>query len=206
MQSVWLKHNGHSDLIVIFGGWALGAEMFRHLAGPGDVLFVDDYRDLDGLPDLSNYQHRTAVAYSFGVAAFAHLDASVRDQFDRSVAINGSPAPVDRRLGIPPVVFQKTLDGLSQASFQSFAALCYGESQPNLEFDVAARAAELATVQQRGAADCPTFDRIWISQKDRIFPPANLARAFGGQEDVIRSIDAPHVPFTAWDSWQEVVA
>lgn len=206
MQPVWLKQNGHSDLIVIFGGWVLGAEMFRHLAGPEDVLFVDDYRDLDGLPDFSAYKHRTAVAYSFGVSAFAHLDEAVRAKFDRCIAINGSPAPVDRRKGIPPVVFQKTLDGLTEKSFQSFAALCYGESQPNQKIDIDARKAELRAVQQRGAANCPAFDRIWISQKDRIFPPANLTRAFAGQEENIRSIDAPHVPFAAWDSWREVIA
>lgn len=206
MESVWLKHNGHSDLIVVFGGWALGSEMFGHLSGPQDVLFVDDYRDLDGLPDLAAYQNRAAVAYSFGVSAFAHLGPAERAQFDRTVAINGSPSPVDRRMGIPPVVYQKTLNGMSQENFQSFAALCYGEKQPDIAIDVAARTEELADVQQRGPAACPTFDRIWISQKDRIFPPANLARAFGGQEDVIRSIDAPHVPFSAWDSWQEVIA
>lgn len=206
MQSAWLKYNGHSELIVVFGGWALGPEMFRHLSGPEDVLFVDDYRDLDGLPNFSTYQNRTAVAFSFGVAAIAHLDSAARDQFDRTVAINGSPIPVDRRMGIPPVVYQKTLEGLSHDSFQSFAALCYGEDQPDTPIDVAARAEELEAVRNRGAADCPTFDRVWISQKDRIFPPANLARAFGGQEDVIRSIDAPHVPFSAWDSWQEIIA
>ncbi|UZD91092.1 pimeloyl-ACP methyl esterase BioG family protein [Cognatishimia activa] len=206
MESVWLKHNGHNDLIVVFGGWALGAEMFAHLSGPQDVLFVDDYRDLDGLPDLSSYQNRTAVAYSFGVSAFAHLCPAERAQFDRTVAINGSPSPVDRRMGIPPMVYQKTQNGMSQENFQSFAALCYGEKQPDIAIDVAARTEELAAVRQRGPASCPTFDRIWISQKDRIFPPANLARAFCGQEDVIRSIDAPHVPFSAWDSWQEVIA
>lgn len=206
MKSVWLKQDGHRDLIVIFGGWALGAGMFAHLSGSEDVLFVDDYRELDNLPNLSAYQNRTAVAFSFGVAAFAHLDSATRDQFDRTVAINGSPAPVDRRMGIPPVVYKKTRDGLSHESFQNFTALCYGEDQPDIPIDLAARAAELEAVQDRGTADCPIFNRIWISQKDRIFPPANLARAFAGQEDIIRSIDAPHVPIAAWDSWQEVIA
>lgn len=206
MHVRWLQHNGHSDLIVIFGGWALGAEMFKHLTGTADVLFLDDYRDLDGPPDLSTYERRTAVAYSFGVAAFAHLDEITRDQFDRTVAINGSPAPVDRKLGIPPVIFQKTLDSLSEESFQSFAALCFGENQPHMPIDVSARAAELEAVQTRGPADCPRFDRIWISQNDRIFPPQNLARAFADQQDAIRTIDAPHVPFSAWDRWQEVLA
>lgn len=205
MQTVWLKQQGHSELIVIFGGWALGPAMFHHLAGAADILFVDDYRDLEGLPDLSNYKTRTAVAYSFGVAAFAHLNSEERDQFDRAIAINGSPAPVDRRKGIPPVVFQKTLNGLSQDSFQSFAALCFGTVQPDIAIDVAARADELEAVAKRGAAPPPRFDRIWISQRDRIFPVANLARAFEGQENCIHHVDAPHVPFDAWSSWQEVI-
>ena len=145
MQVRWLKQSADaSGIIVIFGGWAIGSGVLSHLEGDQDLLFVDDYRTLDSdLPDLSAYSQRTAVAWSFGVAAFAHWLAGRPDIFNRKVAITGSLSPVDRRLGIPPVVFERTVQGLTEESYQGFLALCFGETQPRQDIDVDARRAEL---------------------------------------------------------------
>ncbi len=206
MQTRWLRHSGASDLIVLFGGWALGAAPFEHLAGDQDVLFVDDFRDLGELPDLSAYAHKAAVTYSFGVAAFCHFSQRTNIEFNRRVAVNGSHAPVDRKLGIPPVIFDKTADTLSDVNFQSFLALCHGSEQPHQSIEVAARQEELWKVKERGSALAPAFDRIWISTADRIFPTANLKRAWADQANVITEIDAPHVPFALWSNWSEVLS
>lgn len=205
MLSQWIKQTGSDQLIVIFGGWALGAAPFQHLAGPQDVLFVDDFRDLSPLPDLGKYAERTAVAFSFGVAAFCHWQAQNAFHFHRKTAISGSPTPIDRKHGIPPVIFDKTHDGLSADSFQQFLGHCYNSNQPNLNIDVQARKAELAAVKSRGPAPAAAFDKIWVSTEDRIFPATNLRRAWADQSAKIQEIDAPHVPFAQWDKWDEVV-
>lgn len=209
MEFHWLKRTeGARRVIVFFGGWAIGPAPLAHLTGSEDVLFAQDYRDLaTDLPDLSAYDHRALIAFSFGISAFGHWQAGRTTAFDRHVAINGSLTPIDARTGIPPRTFQRTLDGLSPASFQNFLALCFGtESPPPQPFDLTARRAELIATAARGPAPDCRWDRIWISSADRIFPPANLERAWAGQADKISHLDAPHVPFAQWSDWQDMLA
>jgi pimeloyl-[acyl-carrier protein] methyl ester esterase len=211
MQVRWLKQGaGRDEVIVVFGGWAIGSQCFAHLTGGQDVLFVDDYRDLTGeLPDLSAYARRRLVAWSFGVAAFGHWQSELgqlgrRMAFDSRVAVNGSLTPVHPKTGIPPRVFRQTEAGLSEASFQDFLTHSFNAPQPWQSFDAALHHAELLAVEARGAAPTCAWDRIWISGQDRIFPAQNLERAWADQPDAIRRIDAPHVAFAAWSAWQEL--
>ncbi len=203
MQLQWLKHTGAPSLVVVFGGWAVGHAVVSHLSGPQDVLFIDDYRTLDNaLPDLSAYVDVSLVAWSFGVASYAHWQADHADPFVRKIALCGSLDPVNRSTGIPPVAFAKTREGLSAASYQMFLTRCFGARQPEAAIDVAQRRAELDAVADRGAAPDPGFDRIWIAQRDKIFPVANMQRAWGGQACTV--LDAPHVPFAGFDCWEDL--
>ncbi len=208
MRFDWLHRDRASPaVIVVFGGWAIGPQVLAHLAGGQDVLFASDYRDLDAfLPDLSGYAQRALVAWSFGVAAYGHWQAGLCPRFDRCVAINGSLTPVHGKTGIPPRIFRQTVEELSPASFQSFLDLCFDAPQPAQPFDTSARRAELLAVERRGDAPGCHWDRIWISDRDRIFPPQNLDRAWAAQPGAIRRINAPHVPFAQWSDWSGVLA
>ncbi len=202
----WLRQtNDSADVIVVFGGWAIGPACLSHLTGAQDVIFVSDYSGLTtGLPDLGGYTSRTLLAWSFGVAAFAHWQAVHEARFDRHVAINGSHTPVHARTGIPPRVFRHTADHLSVPSFQDFLTHSFNAPQPVQIVDVAQCRAELQAVEQRGAAPPCRWDRVWISTRDRIFPSQNLERAWRGEADRICRIDAAHVPFAAWSAWEEI--
>lgn len=204
MQQRWLAKDKHPHVIIVFGGWAIGPASLRHLTGDYDVLYLDDYRDLNADLDIDQYQHKTLVAFSFGVAASCHWLATNDQNFDRKIAINGTATPVDRRKGIPPVVFTKTHEGLTQDSYQAFLTHCFGSEQSVQDIDVDQRREELIAIEKRGVADLIQFDRILISSQDRIFPPHNLARAWAGQS--VETIDAPHVPFAQFKSWEEIVA
>ncbi|MEC8573421.1 MAG: pimeloyl-ACP methyl esterase BioG family protein, partial [Pseudomonadota bacterium] len=164
MEIRWLKQNKAADVIVVFGGWAVGPDVFAHLAGPQDLLFASDYRNLDAeLPDLSGYQNVTLVAWSFGVAAYAHWQKDRTDPFDRKIAVNGTLAPVDEARGIPPAVLAKTAEGLSEQSFAQFLRRTFNAPQPPRSIDVEARRAELHAVAARGAAPAVAFDQVWLS-------------------------------------------
>jgi biotin synthesis protein BioG len=206
MRTEWLLHSGTaSEVIVVFGGWAVGPGCVAHLQGPQDVLFVEDYTDLEAeLPDLSGYARRRLLAWSFGVSAYAHWQAGRADPFTRKTAIAGTLNPVDRAEGIPPAVLEKTRDTLSEASFATFQRRCFGGPQVLMQIDVPRKQAELTAVAARGRAPQTAFDRIVIPTRDRIFPPANMARAWVEQEDRVQQIDAPHAPFASWTTWQEV--
>lgn len=205
MEIRWLKQNKAADVIVVFGGWAVGPDVFAHLAGPQDLLFASDYRNLDAeLPDLSGYQSVTLVAWSFGVAAYAHWQKDRTDPFDRKIAVNGTLAPVDEARGIPPAVLAKTAEGLSEQSFAQFLRRTFNAPQPPRSIDVEARRAELHAVAARGAAPAVTFDQVWLSGRDRIFPPVNQHRAWVGA--TLRELPtAAHAPFDQFDSWKGVI-
>ncbi len=208
MQVAWLQQSVIADeVIVIFGGWALGAAPFAHLQGRQDILFVQDYRDLStDLPDLSRYAKATLIAYSFGVASFAHWQANHPDLFARKVAVNGTLTPVNRTTGVPPVAMSRTIETLSLQAYQLFLARCFGAKQDFAEIDVDTRKSELIAIGERGDAPTVEFDHIWIASADRIMPAANQQRGWQGQEDRIARIDAPHAPFARWSTWQEVIA
>ena len=206
MNHVWLKQsNDATHVIVVFGGWAIGSDALSSLKGTCDVLFISDYSDLNyTLPDLSAYSMRTLVAWSFGIASYCHWQRGKADVFDRKIAINGSMTPIDRENGIPPLVMQKTIDTLSHDSFQIFLMRAFNAKVPEQAINVSARKGELIAVLERGDAPPQTWDRIWLSRKDRIFPFANMERAWAQQNDVVKTIDGPHVPFGAWKHWDEV--
>ncbi|ATG42795.1 putative protein in bacteria [Phaeobacter piscinae] len=206
MQFRWLKQDQAAEAIVVFGGWAVGSDVFDHLTGPQDILFVSDYRSLDAdLPDVSGYDRVTLLAWSFGVAAYGHWQEGRADAFDRKVAVNGTLAPVDAARGIPPGVMAKTAEGLSEASFAQFLRRTFNAPQPPRVIDIEARRAELHAVAARGAAPAVAFDQVWIAGRDRIFPPANQHRAWEGAP--LRELPtAAHAPFDHFDSWQALIS
>ncbi|MEP2783981.1 MAG: pimeloyl-ACP methyl esterase BioG family protein [Pseudoruegeria sp.] len=204
----WLHKTSADHVIVVFGGWGIGPEATAHLNNDVDVLWVSDYRDLStGLPDVSGYKTRSLLAWSFGVAGYLHWRNKHTVDFDRRVALCGSPCPVDRRAGIPPRVFSATRDGLTPKSFLDFLSLCYGEASftnpDSTNIDVLR--SELTAVADRGNAETICWDKVILAVEDRIFPVANLRRAFDGQSN-IQDINAPHVPFAHWNSWKDILS
>jgi biotin synthesis protein BioG len=206
MKARWLSQTGTDTALVVFGGWAVNSSPFERFAGCVDLLFVSDYRDLSAAIDVDNYDRVCVLAWSFGVAAYAHWQAENPDPFAAKAAVCGALTPVDRLKGIPPSVFRRTVDGLSHDSFQTFLTHAFGQPQPEQALDVTARAQELREVAARGPAPDTVFDRIWIADHDRIFPSVNLERAWAGQGTAVRRIKAPHVPFDQFDHWTEVFA
>ncbi|WP_370161369.1 pimeloyl-ACP methyl esterase BioG family protein [Limimaricola soesokkakensis] len=204
MRWRWLSGPDRAgQVVVLFGGWAAGAAPFRHLGDDRDILFVEDWRDLDAeLPSLWGYERRSLVAWSFGVAAYAHWQAGRADPFHRRVAICGSPNPVDRRLGIPPAIFTRTRDRLDETTLAAF--LDRAGAPPVAAPDTNALRAELDAVAARGPAPVAAWDAALIATNDHVFPAPNLRRAFA---DVpLREVEAPHAPFRGWTSWDEVLA
>ena len=201
MEFRWLKQDNAAEAIVVFGGWAVGAEVFWHLDGPQDILFARDYSKLDAeLPDLSGYERVSLLAWSFGVAAYAHWQAGRPAPFVRKVAVTGSLQPVNRGAGIPPAAFRKTVETLSLETYQAFLTRVFGALQDAEMLDVEARRGELLAVERRGDAPQMRFDRVWISSGDKIFPPANLQRAWAGQN--VSGIEAEHAPFDRFADWE----
>lgn len=208
MRMEWLqKRDGAREVLVIFSGWGIGPTAFIHLTTDADILCLSDYRDLaTNLPDLSIYETRNLIAWSFGVASYALWQENRANPFDRRVALCGSMTPVDRDLGIPPVAMQKTIDTLSDSSFLIFLRRCYGRAVSPEPVDISALKEELLAVQARDYSQVQhVWDKAVISRTDKIFPAKNLRAAWDGKATSVTETDAPHVPFSAWSTWAEVL-
>ncbi|MVO15707.1 pimeloyl-ACP methyl esterase BioG family protein [Parasedimentitalea huanghaiensis] len=205
MDFRWLKREYEAEAIVVFGGWAVGSQVFDHLTGPYDVLFASDFRDLNAdLPDLTAYDRINLVAWSFGVVAYAHWQQGRADPFGHKVAVNGTLTPVDRMTGVPPVAMSKTIETLSQETYQLFLARAFNKRQQNVPIDCVARREELCEIEARGDAQGIEFDLVWISDADKIFPTANQKRAW--PDGWSRQVSAPHAPFGHFSNWQELLS
>ncbi|MBO9433112.1 DUF452 family protein [Ruegeria sp. R13_0] len=206
MRHRWLARSDSTDLILVFGGWALGSAPFSCLTGGDNVLFVEDYTGLDDpLPDLSRFDRVDLLAFSFGVASAAHWLNQTGMRPDRLVAVSGTLNPASAEHGIAPDLIRATADQLSQTSFAKFCRRA-GVSGEVPELDIPSARAELHAVIDRGPAEDPGFDRIWIPTRDRIVPTNAQQAAWASRADSIRTVEGPHVPFRARQSWAEWLA
>lgn len=201
MKHRWLTQSDQPDLVLVFGGWALGAAPFEGLTGAGNVLLVEDYTSLDDpLPDLTRFERVDLLAFSFGVASAAHWLATSNFCPDRMVAVSGTLHPASAQYGIAPEMIQATADQLTVASFAKFCRRA-GLSGDPPALDADAARAELHAIIHRGSALDPGFDRIWVPDRDRIIPSLAQNAAWSSQPDVVRSVSGPHVPFKSGQNW-----
>lgn len=201
MRKHWLACQGGAELTLVFGGWALGVAPFSTLEGASDVLIVDDYRDLsDELAEVRDYDRVRLLAFSFGVASVAHWLADNALRLSRKVAVNGTSFPADAERGIAPDLVAATADNLSTASFARFCRRAGLNGTPP-DLNISAARAELRCIADRGPAAEINFDRVWISDNDRIIPTSAQEAAWSTQPDVVRRISGPHVPFSRGQSW-----
>ncbi|MGI9369180.1 MAG: pimeloyl-ACP methyl esterase BioG family protein [Ruegeria sp.] len=203
MRRHWLAQKGGPELTLVFGGWALGPTPFEGLRGAGDVLFLDDYRDInDDVSETAQYDRTRVLAYSFGVASAAHWLGLTSRQTSRLAAVNGTLYPADEHRGIAPDTVAATADGLNEASFARFCRRAGFDNEPPA-LDIPAAQAELRMIAERGPAPTTAFDRIWISDRDRIIPRIAQDTAWSEQADAVRHIPGSHQPFVAGQTWQE---
>ena len=184
MKIEFIKRGAATRLILIFAGWSTDARYYNDCVADGwDTAVVSDYRDLSMPPLPRQYATVYVFAYSLGVAAasLCGLSAAVR------VAVCGSPLPVSDSYGIPEAVYSGTLDGLDEKSLMKFHLRMAGDRSTFESIrqrlpedpDIALLKEELASVRdsvQEHEVDtgCRFFDRVYLAERDRIFPYSNL--------------------------------
>ena len=203
MKKQWLSRADSASLIVVFGGWAVGAAAFARLSSDGAILFVEDYTRLDDpLPELAKYDEVTLLSFSFGVASAAHWMAQIGFTPTRQIAIGGTLWPADEDKGIAPDLIRATAENLSEDSFARFCRRA-GLKSPAPAIDIAAARSELNAIIDRGPAPDTRFDRIWIPKRDRVIPTQAQVLAWNSQPHALRYVSAPHIPFDAGQSWTD---
>lgn len=205
MKQLFLISEHKPRLLLFFTGWGADEHLYRHLHPEDcDWMLCYDYRSPEfdaGL--LADYREITLVAWSMGVwAAGEVLRRYPTLPVTRSIAINGTPFPIDEQRGIAPSVFNGTLQNLSPKNLHKFQRRMCGTAETHRAFlrmapqrPIEELGEELAAIRRRYVpSDEPTF--TWqtavIGTQDRIFLPDNQRRAWSGRAVRIVEVDAPH--------------
>lgn len=190
MKQVYLIYEHHPRLLLFFAGWGTDESLFKdYRPANNDYMLCYDYRSLDfDASLLAEYTDIRVVGWSMGVWAATRIMASFPLPVSRRIAINGTPFPIDEKLGIPPAIFQGTLDGLTDISFHKFLRRMCADSiafkaflQHRSQRPLEELREELAAIA-RSYTTLPPCEAVWdlgiIGNNDRIIPPVNQARAW----------------------------
>ena len=215
MKHVWLNKSENKQLLIFFVGWSFDEKPFEFLAHDNlDVLVFYDYSELSFDVDFSGYEKYYCVGWSMGV----YVGVLLKDEFpafDKTIALNGTPTPIDNELGIPERTFELTLkyaeEGLKGKFYQN---VFFNEEQLNrywanpVQRDVQNRVEELhslKTLIKANICDANGFyDLAYVAKNDKIIPPKNQIKAWENLSVPIIELADGHFPFYNFKSWIEL--
>lgn len=204
MKQTFIQQTGSARLLLFFAGWGMDETPFRNACPQGcDFMICYDYRNLDFDPHpLALYREIHLVAWSMGVWAASQVMQNHTLPLMQSVAINGTPYPVDETRGIAPSVFKGTLEGLNETTLKKFRRRMCGSATAYKTFEemapqrsVEELKEELAAIGQQCRLLLPSsfsWDKAVIGREDRIFVPENQWRAWQNTLTQAEYVDGAH--------------
>lgn len=208
MQFEWLNRKENSDLIVFFNGWGMNSSSIQHLIKDNfDIIMFFDYRKLDEIDSFENYKNKYLVAWSMGVYA-ANFYKKVFDSFNKKIAINGTNCIVSNKFGIPEKMYKITLNYLNSENLEKFKnnMFAFGTLNPEVTItrDINELKEELISIQNLKISDEIKFDKVIISNDDRIIPTKNQINFWQNKVDY-EIINSTHCPFKMYRAWHEIL-
>lgn len=195
-------------LILFFNGWGVPKSSFDFLKKePGfDLLIVDLDEDFNQyLEKLKRYEVIKVIGWSFGIynslLKFQSLPKDIKDKITDMVALCGSHYPVDKKLGIHPIIFKRTYSSLNQETMREFLSNC-GVSLGDREFDIPNLKRLLSHFAPGFQEVENLYTKVIIGRDDKIFPYKNLFLCYNKLDTKI--IDGEHFIFSRWTHWNEV--
>ena len=227
MNIDFLRRSGSPTLELFFAGWGMDSRPFAWAADSPHTANCDfavcyDYTHLNfpgaeshgpvaagenwARADVCRYSEVRVRAWSLGVYAASLVLPGMGCTISSAVAINGTLCPVDDELGIPLAVYDATAASLSAESLERFNRRMCGAHRAVFEArrplrSVDSLRAELLHIRDcaadRGRAQFAGWTKAVLSSRDRIFPIANMRRAWA--ETPMLELDEPHympdIPF-----------
>lgn len=208
MKQVYIIHRQQPRLLLFFAGWGADETPFRSYVPEGsDFMLCYDYRTLDfDTTGLDSYQEICVVGWSMGVWAATQVMGKLALPVTRSIAINGTPYPINEQKGISPAIFRGTIEGLTGASLHKFLRRMCADSHAFREFlQVTPRRPleelreELEVIERQETRDKGRRTRDgfrWqlaiVGSNDRIIPPANQLAAWKALDVPVRQTEDAH--------------
>lgn len=205
MKQHFIIKNNQKHLLLFFAGWGMDEHPFSQIHPEGyDWMICYDYRSLDFDKALiEEYSEITLVAWSMGVWVASQIMRQYPElPVVQSIAINGTPYPVDETKGIPPAIFEGTLQGLNIQTLQKFRKrmCCSAADYQSFLLTAPQRSVEelkeeLAAIKKVYLSSGPSgfrWQKAIIGKNDRIFLPQNQRRAWEGVAKDIEEVEAAH--------------
>lgn len=206
MQEAWLRRDkSNRDLVIFMLGWAATPNAVYHINPPGcDVLVFYDYRSITPQEPtrFTRYRRIYLFAWSFGVWVSEQCCREL--PLHRTIALNGTPFPVDPRYGMRLRVVQRTMRSrIHNGDAASPLATAGDEGRyipagPYPDRTAEEKLDELNLLAEWSRADSSThlhWDAAYIATRDEIFPPDNM-RAWWNPLNLGTEFDSFHYPFS----------
>ena len=195
-------------LALIFLGYAFTTECLSSVDfGNYDVSVVYDYQtlefeDLMAWEKIQNSKREIfLIAWSMGVWAANRFASGL--EFQKAVAINGTPFGIHENFGIPPETFQNSIEHFD---FELFKKWCFLNDRAQAHFAFSDHPKiELQTLfkaSKNVAQNRIRWTKAIVSKKDVVFPP----KASSCFECPVQTILAPHFPFFKMNSLEDIFA
>ena len=193
-------------LILFFNGWGVPRETFNFLKKDDFEIKIIDLEEEIDLEYLKRYREIDVIAWSFGVYnASKQLQDIDINSLNKIIAINGSTDAINKKFGISPMIFQRTLKNLDVDTYSEFMRntglnILEIKDQKNID-----QYREILDNFGKDYRQIPSiFNYSLISTKDRIFPSRSLINYYKDKTRY-KLIEEKHYPFHRWNSWGEIL-
>ncbi|MCX2683044.1 DUF452 family protein [Campylobacter sp. MIT 21-1685] len=207
MKQEFLYRNTYCDeMILFFGGFASHPSHFSHLKTKKNVVMLYDYNDCNFDFNIPTFEKITIIAFSLGVsvASWFLKDSVYNEKITQKIAINGTNQGIDRIKGIHPAIFEKTMKNFALKNFQNMLFKEHLHKTQHFVFkkeqDLQKELENLWHCTQKNSNENCTWDKVYMSLNDEIFPNAALQKCFSA----IHTIKEPHFAFFHFTYWEEI--
>ena len=123
--------------------------------------------------------------------------------YDSKTAINGTLKPIDNNYGIPERIYNLTLNKFNKTTAENFIKNMFDFDMeiPVIHRHLENQKSELATLKNYCAKPDFTYDRVIISDNDRIIPTKNQCAFW----NIKPNIKSGHSPFHLFTKWSELL-
>lgn len=207
MKQKFISRRNSESLILFFCGWGTDAHLIEsYCPNNCDLACCYDYRDLDfNASELNGYKEIKIIAWSLGVWAASKVLPIHPLPVCSCIAINGTLFPIDNKKGIPPAIFQGTIDRLDEKGLRKFNRRMCNSAEDFETFQkfapertVAELKNELICIQKLVTEDnTPSllkWKKVYISPEDRIFPGENQQNAWQSTTEIETITEGHYCP------------
>ena len=225
MQYHWLNRQNNNKIIIFFFFFCFDYKPFEFLnCKDFDVLFIYDYSEVDRIDNIDFIQNNTGISdkyekkflitWSMGVFAAFLLKTSL-PEFEKKIAVNGTPFPVNDNFGIPQKPFLLTLRHAKTSLEGKFYQNIFDNKE---EFERYSKNQVSRTIENRVEELKALYNKIktteiqynefydfaLISRNDLIIPTKNQIN-FWKDNAPYKLLDCGHFPFYNFTGWDEII-